>query len=150
MIKKFLAIIITAPLVFAMGGHDAPKKMDNKKIIKKTSPFLIVGKMPHLMKPIKANWNNKELNLTKEQKEKLEIIRKNTVSTVKKLAKKIKMLEKKIVRNSLQGEPPKKLKEKVDRLAELKAKATMAHIRCIYKTKQILTSKQLDFIYKNR
>ncbi len=52
------------------------------------------------------------------------------------------MLENEIATATMQGVEPEKLKE----LAEFKAKATMAHIKCIYNTKKVLTKKQLDYL----
>ncbi len=151
MFKKTLMIVAATSLVFGMSTTDAVKQNDIKMIKKakkkmKSSPFLIVGKMPHLTRLIKTHWNDPNLALSSEQKPKLLKIRKETISTVMKLAKKIKSLESEIATATMQGEEPKNIKPKVEELAKLKAKATMAHIKCIYDTKKVLSKKQLDYL----
>ncbi len=124
-----------------------PKDFEHgKKGMTKSSPFLITGKMPHLTKMVKKNWNNPSLGLTEVQKEKLIQVRKTTMISVTKLKKKILPLEKEIAKKTLAGEIPKVLKVKVDKLATLKAKATMAHITCVHDTKNILDDKQLALL----
>ncbi|WP_187646941.1 hypothetical protein [Nitrosophilus labii] len=150
MFKKALMIVAATSLVFGMSGTDAVKP-NNTKMMKrvkqmKSSPFLIVGKMPHLTRLIKIHWDDPNLALSNEQKSKLLKIRKETIATVMKLTKKIGVLENEIAKSTMQGEEPKNIKPKVEELAKLKAKATMAHIRCIYDTKKVLTKKQLDYL----
>lgn len=117
-----------------------------KKNKGKNSPFLITGKMPHLTKMVKKNWDNPSLGLTKTQKEKLVQVRKATMISVTKLKKEILPLEKEIAKATMAGETPKVLKVKVDKLATLKASATMAHITCVHDTKNILDDKQLALL----
>ncbi len=112
----------------------------------KNSPFLITGKMPHLTKMVKKNWDNPTLALTEAQKEKLIQVRKATMISVTKLKKEILPLEKEIAKATMSGEIPTNLKVKVDKLATLKAVATMTHIKCIHNTKNILDDKQLTFL----
>ncbi|HIP46115.1 MAG TPA: c-type cytochrome [Campylobacterales bacterium] len=117
-----------------------------KKGKEKSSPFLITGKMPHLTKMVKKNWDNPSLGLTQIQKEKLVQVRKSTMISVTKLKKEILPLEKEIAKATMAGETPKVLKVKVDKLATLKAAATMTHITCVHDTKNILDDKQLSFL----
>ena len=110
------------------------------------SPFLIIGKMPHLTKLVKKHWDDPKLALREDQKPKLLKIRKETIKTVMSLAKEIRALEKEIAAAAMKGEMPENLKPKVDKLAKLKAEATMAHIRCIYNTKNVLDEAQLNYL----
>ncbi len=118
----------------------------NKKGKAKNSPFLITGKMPHLTKMVKKNWDNPTLALTQAQKEKLIQVRKATMISVTKLKKEILPLEKEIAKATMSGETPANLKAKVDKLSSLKAAATMTHIQCIHDTKNILNDEQLTFL----
>ncbi len=114
---------------------------------KKASPFLITTRgMPHLTKMVKQNWNNREFNLTQEQKEKLLVVRKSTMSAVMELKPQVLKLEKKIKKATMKGETPQNIYPMVEKLSKLKADATKVHIDCIYNTKNILTDAQLKFL----
>jgi len=108
----------------------------------KRSPFLIVGLLPHTTMKIKKNWNNENLALSKEQKEKLVKVRQETLNALKSIKGKVFSLEKKVVKKVRAGEQPKNMLKLIDNIARLKAKATKVHLRCLYKTRQILTKKQ--------
>ncbi len=120
------------------------------KVIKKKqdSPFLILGKMPHLTKMVKKNWDSPILGLSDEQKEKLVGVRKATMINVTKLKKEIFPLEKEVAKATMAGDKPESLKAKVEKISKLKAEATMVHIKCIYDTKKILDAKQLEYLLK--
>ncbi len=123
------------------------KKNTNTKNNTKASPFLITTRgMPHLTKMVKQNWDNKELRLTQEQKEKLLIVRKATMGAVMDLKPKVLKLEKKIKMLTMQGETPQNLYPMVEKLSKLKADATKVHIDCIHNTKKILTSAQIKIL----
>ena len=111
-----------------------------------SKPFLIQGKLPHLTMLVKMMWDDADVALSAEQKKKLLVVRKETLSQAKALNQKIVPLENEIVEKSLQGVNPKQLEEKVKLLAQLRAQATIVHLRCIYNTKNILTQDQLDII----
>ena len=113
---------------------------------KEGKPFLILGKMPHLSKLVKQNWDT--LGLSDEQKSKLLQIRKETMGAAKSLQSKIYKLEEEVTKATMSGAKPESLKEKVDEIAKLKAEATMAHIKCIYNTKEVLNPKQLEKLLK--
>jgi len=129
---------------FPPKGFEHGKK--GQKGMAKNTPFLITGKMPHLTKMVKKNWDNPSLGLTEAQKEKLIQVRKATMISITKLKKEILPLEKEIAKETMAGETPKVLKVKVDRLSTLKAEATMTHITCIHNTKNILDDKQLALL----
>ncbi len=150
--KKSIILLVTlVSLSFASDtitkkehqNHQHQMSAKHKKM-KKNPPFLIIGKMPHLTRLVKSNWD--KLDLTKEQQEKLIKLRKETISNIKSLTPKIRKLEKEVAKSALLGDEPKSLKDKVNEIAALKAKATMVHIKCIYETKKILTPKQLEKI----
>ncbi|HIP03282.1 MAG TPA: hypothetical protein EYH01_08955 [Campylobacterales bacterium] len=153
--KKTL-ILLCAATSFIL-ATDTPVVLDavkiNKsvtKVMKKKldSPFLILGKMPHLTKTVKENWDSPLLELTDAQKEKLLKVRKTTMTSITKLKKEIFPLEKEVAKATMAGDKPDSLKAKVEKLSKLKAEATMVHIKCIYETKKILDAKQLAYLLK--
>jgi len=135
---KFIAIIGALTLLTSVGTTTL-----NAQSTQKSKPFLIQGKLPHLTMMIKTLWNDKDLALTPIQKEKLLKIRKRTITDVKSLSKQINNLETRIVKESNHGIKPKSLKPDVEKLAHLRAKATMIHLKCIYDTRSILSKDQL-------
>lgn len=112
------------------------------------APFLITGIMPHYTKDIKIHWDNVELALDEAQKEKLLVVRKDTMTGVMSLKKKIGPLEKKVASEIKVGETPEKLMPLVEKIANLKSNATKFHLACLYRTQNILTKKQLDILNK--
>jgi len=132
-----------------MGGGMMGKKQKMMKM-KLNSPFLVKHGLPHLTKDVMGNWGNPAFALTAEQKEKLTAVKKETMGTVKKLKPEIVTLRKEIVQASTSGAKAADLKGKVDKLASLEAEATMVHLSCIEKTKDILTKEQLLFLLANK
>ena len=113
---------------------------------KKSSPFLISSGLPHMTMLIKQNWDNPELGLTPEQKEKLLVVRKRTMSGIKAVKPKVMKLERKIKELTMRGDTTSKLNPMVDVLAGLKAELTKVQIQCIYDSKNILNKKQVQFL----
>ena len=118
------------------------------KANKKASPFLITKGMPHLTRLVKISWNDKTLNLTKEQKEKLLVVRNETMQSVKRISPKVKQLEQKVVFMTMNGEKLDRVYALAQKLSKLKLEATKVHIRCIHKTQKILTPLQLQYLLK--
>jgi len=112
----------------------------------KQKPFLIHGKLPHLTGTIMQLWDDEDLALTPDQKTKLKQIRLKTVNGLATLKGEVFPLENEIVKASINGTNPQDLEEDVEKLAELRAEATIIHLNCIYDTKNILTKKQLQLI----
>jgi len=110
----------------------------------KSSPFLIVGKIPHLTKLLMQQWDDPELNLSEQQKPKLMKIRTETLTNVRKLAPKISSLEKQVADGIFSGQSPAELRSIVLVIAELKAEETMIQLECIDATRKILDLQQLE------
>jgi len=132
---KYLTIL--SLLVLAIGSTSLAAKQ---------KPFLIHGKLPHLTGTIMQLWDDEDLALTPEQKTKLKQIRLKTVNGLATLKGEVFPLENEIVNASINGTNPEDLEEDVEKLAELRAEATIIHLNCIYDTKNILTKKQLQLI----
>ena len=110
----------------------------------KSSPFLIVGKIPHLTKLLMQQWDDPKLNLSEQQKPKLMKIRTETLTNVRKLAPKISSLEKQVADGIFSGQSPAELRSIVLVIAELKAEETMIQLECIDATRKILDLQQLE------
>ncbi len=111
-----------------------------------SKPFLITGKMPHYTKMVMQKWNDPELALTQTQKAALERVRKETMSAIAQIKPQLSKLEREIAEKILRGEKPQTLKAAVEKVAKLKTKATMAHLKCIHDTQKILTPTQLSYL----
>jgi len=137
--KKTLFSLLTATLLFT----GSATLLNANQADKAAKPFLIQGKLPHLTMMVKILWDDEDLALTKEQKTELIKIRKHTMGSAKKLKIQIIKLENEVVKASNQGAKPATLKSKVDKIAQLRAEATMIHLECIYNTRALLSKEQL-------
>ena len=112
------------------------------------SPFLInQAALPHMTKMLIHNWDKASLGLSDEQKEKLLVVRKETMSAVIKIKKEVKVLEAEIIEAMVDGEEPKSVYSKVNEVAKLKAEATRVHLNCISDTISILSDDQMEFLF---
>lgn len=149
--RKFVALLIALLAVaFSFSATSLLAQEDNpsteKGVSSESSPFLITGKMPHLTKLLMKQWDNPKLNLSTEQKDKLLMVRKETIAGVKTLTKKITPLEEQVAEGIFAQQTPEGLSSLVQNIAKLKTEATMVHLRCIYDTSGILDTQQLEFL----
>lgn len=114
------------------------------------SPFLIKHGLPHLTKMLMKSWDDDKLALTKEQKTTLLAVRKETMGGVMRLKPEVMKLKKEIIQASKSGTKAADLKDKVNKLAELEAEATMVHLKCLDNTKAVLTKEQYDYLMSKR
>lgn len=113
----------------------------------KGSPFLMnQDALPHVTKILLENWDKGSLGLTSEQKEKLLVVRKETMSGVKKIKKALQILEEAIIEMSVDGEDLAKIEPKVQEVAKLKAQATMIQLKCLKDSIEILNDEQMEMI----
>ncbi len=112
------------------------------------SPFLLNSRaLPHMTKVLVENWDKGTLALSAEQKEKLLVVRKETMTAVKNIKKKIKVLETEIIEIVVDAEDLKSADSKIDEVAKLKAEATRAHLKCISNTVEILNDEQMELLF---
>jgi len=123
------------------------KAMHKKK---KHSPFLIKHGLSHMTKMIKQSWDDPKLALTEEQKTKLLVVRKETMSGVMRLKPEVMALQKEIVEASKAGTKAAELKAKVEKLASLETEATMVHLSCLDNSKAILSAEQYTYLMGKR
>ena len=113
----------------------------------KSSPFLVNSEgLPHMTKLLVQNWDKAKLGLTPEQKEKLLVVRKETLSGVKKIKKQLKTLEAEIAEAMIDREDPQSVYKKLDEIAKLKLEASKIHLKCIAQTTTILSEEQVAFL----
>ncbi|WP_373004361.1 hypothetical protein [Sulfurimonas sp.] len=135
MTRKILTILTL--LVLALGSTS---------LLAKQKPFLIHGQLPHLTGVIMQLWDDEDLALTPKQKAELKQIRIRTIGGLGTIKGEVFPLEAEIVEASNNGATPESLEDDVEKLAALRAEATMIHIKCIYDTKKVLTKKQLQLL----
>lgn len=145
MFTKSLLLLAMTGLLIASPNYQSSKK-EAQHGQKPAPAFLIVGKMPHFAKIVQQQWDNPSLNLTEEQKTKLTALRKKTQSGVMGISSEVNPLQDEVAKKALEGAKPEELKHLVDKIAALKAEATMVHLTCIYETKSILTAEQYDYL----
>ena len=113
----------------------------------KTSPFLVNHEgLPHMTKLLVQNWDKAALGLSKEQKQKLMIVRKETLSAVKKIKEQLKPLEDEISEAMIDREDPKTMDKNLSEIAKLKLEASKVHLKCIAETTSILSEEQVAFL----
>ena len=151
MVKKIVAALLVVS-VFAFGANGAKNTAGmspkSKKARGMKSIFLIQRGLPHYSGIIKRMWDDKGLNLTKEQKEKLLVVRKETMKALFEIKPKVKELEKKIIALTKEDKKITEIYKDLNKLARLKEEASKAHLKCIEKTKEILTKEQFEYIHQ--
>jgi len=154
-----LSILLAAPQAVMLQGQGIQqiKKNQGAQTVRHTrmkkrmhSPFLIKHGLPHLTRTVMQNWDNPAFALTSEQKHQLMDVRKTTMGTLMKVKPAVIALRKEIIREATAGTKADELEKKVDKLASMEAEATMVQLRCIEKTKEILTKNQLFFLLSNK
>jgi hypothetical protein len=152
MMKKSILLIVIWGMIFSLPAPDlradAYKSTDANGQKKVNSPFLITDNLPHLTKLLMQQWDNPALLLSAAQKTKLLVIRKETIASVQKLTPEITHLERQVTEGIFDGKIPAELHSLVKAIAELKAEATMVHLRCVYDTSEILDQQQLEVLIK--
>lgn len=109
-----------------------------------TSPFLVNSEaLPHMTKLLVQNWDKKALGLTKEQKEKLLVVRKETISGVKGIKKQLQPLEDEVTEAMIDREDPQSVEKTLEKIAKLKLEASKIHLKCIAETTAILSEEQV-------
>lgn len=114
------------------------------------SAFLIQQGLPHLGKMIMPYMDDPAFGLSKEQKEKLNTLKASTMGVMRKIMPQVNALRKEIVDASMSGTRSEALKEKVAKLALLQGTATMTQLKCIEKTKDILSKDQLVYLLMHK
>jgi len=132
--------------------QDRKKCSSRKKMRQKMrhSPFLIKHGLPRMMRMVMKNWDDEKLALNDDQKGKLLLVKKITKDNVEKLQAQIKELKKDIIKTSSAGANASELKEKVEKLAALRAEATMLQLYCIDNVKALLNEEQKTFFKEKR
>ena len=113
----------------------------------KSSPFLINSEsLPHMTKLLLQNWDKSKLGLSDDQKKKLLVIRKNTISGVKKIKKQLKEYEFDIAEAMIDRESVLSVEKQIQEVAKLKTEATKLHLKCISDTTGVLSDEQVEYL----
>lgn len=143
----FLSIVFLLTTSYSDTKINSKVQIESKLNALKNSPFLMnQDALPHLTKLIIAKWDKEKLGLSDEQKKKLLVVRKDTISGVKAIKQTLKELEAEIIEIAVDSEELASIKPKVDEVAKLKAKATMLHLKCLKDSIEILTEDQVEFL----
>lgn len=111
------------------------------------SPFLLNREeLPHLTKLLLMNWDKAALGLTEEQKEKLLVVRHETLSAIKEIKEKVQVLEAEIIEEMVDGEPLEKMYPKLEEVAKLKVEATKVQLKCLKRSMEILNDAQIEYL----
>ncbi|MFC2057550.1 hypothetical protein ACFLR6_01290 [Campylobacterota bacterium] len=149
--EKDLATIVD----HMMGTFPSPEFVSMIKEIQKNdkmsallnSPFLLnKEELPHLTKLLIMNWDKAALGLTDEQKEKLLIVRHETLSAIKEIKEKVQALEAEIIEAMVDGEPLEETYPKLEAVAKLKVEATKVQLKCLKRSMKILNDAQIEFL----
>ncbi len=150
MMKKSIVLVAVFVMAFTLSVGNLMAQGGNSGAgmgkMKKTPPFLITGKLPHLTKLLMQQWDNPQLNLQDAQKSKLLVIREETISGVRRIGAELAPLEQQVAEGIFAGKTPDDLSSVVGKIAEMKTEATMLHLQCIFKTSAILDKQQLAFL----
>jgi len=117
---------------------------------RKDSPFLIKHGIPHMTNLLKMSWDDAKLALTPEQKEKLLVVRKETMGSVKALKTQVQALRNEIRKAAVTDAKATDLKAKVEKLAAFEVEATMVHLKCLDNSKAVLKPEQITYIMEFR
>lgn len=111
------------------------------------SPFLLNSEqLPHLTKLLLMNWDKAALGLTDAQKEKLLVVRHETLSAIQEIKEKVQALEAEIIEEMVDGEPIEKVYPKLEEVAKLKVEATKVQLKCLKRSMEILNDAQIEFL----
>jgi Spy/CpxP family protein refolding chaperone len=150
-----IALTLGSALAFAQHGtpaqHGAKAPQTQKLKPKKMKRIFLIQKgLPHYTGMLKKRWNDPKLALTPEQKKALEKVRKETIEALKAIAPEALQLQKRIVQAARKGADAKTLENDVQKLAALKARATMIQLNCMAKTRAILSPEQMAELTKKK
>jgi len=119
-----------------------------KKMKKYGSPLLV--NLPSPMRMLVKMENDPKLALTDEQKTKLASQRKVMMPKMTKLKEDIKVASKAIKEACKKNTPAQAQKANIEKLAILKAEATMTKLTCIEGVKSVLSKEQLAYMKELR
>ena len=103
-------------------------------LISKNLPFLVGLTLHHPM--------SSDLNLSKEQIEKIQMIKGKLMPSIITSAKEIKALEIELAQNMMKGKKASDMLTEVDKIGDLKIALTKEHLKCIESVLAVLTEDQ--------
>jgi hypothetical protein len=132
----------------AMAGEVGPYFRGKKEVFPKDY-FLVSKNLPFLVGAALFHPDGDKLNLTKEQLQKFQEMKKTIVPKSAKMAKEVKAMELELAKAIVvEKKSPESLYPLVDKIAKAKADMTKAHLKCIHDVEQLLSPKQFDTLIK--
>lgn len=111
------------------------------------SPFLLNREeLPHLTKLLLMHWDKAELGLSDAQKEKLLVVRHDTLGAIKKIKAEVKVLEDEIIEAAVDGESIEEMYPKLEAVSKLKVEATKVQLKCLKRSMEILNDAQIEYL----
>ena len=149
MMKKSFLFLTVLTIILSFTTTNLMAQSNTAAAVKKPQkPFLIMGKLPHLAVRLMNHLDDPALHLTEEQKGKLLAVRKEVIATVQKIGKEVFPLENQVAKGIFAGKTPADLSGLVQKIAGLRAEATMVQLRCIDSFSKILDQQQLEVLKK--
>jgi len=110
------------------------------------SYFLIHENLPFMVGLTLFHPMSKTLNLTEQQKSKLQEILKTTMPVVLKKAKEIKQLELALADDFINRATPEDMEKQVDAIGKLRIALSKKMVHCMDKVRKILTQQQFEIL----
>jgi len=148
MIKKSLLVLAALTIVLSLSTSPLLAQSSTPAAGKKPQKPFLITTLPHPAIALMSHLDDPALQLTAKQKDELLAIRKQVIATVQKIGKQVFPLEKQVAKGILSGKTPDELSGLVQKIAGLKAEATMVQLRCLYTFKNALDQQQFDILAK--
>jgi len=131
-----------------MAGEKSPYYRAKKEAFPKDY-FLINQNLPFLVGVSLFHPQSDQLKLSKEQLDKLVVMKNTTVPAAAKVAKQIKAMELELAKAMIEEhKDPKSQYELVEKIAKLRTDLTKAHLQCIHDIQSVLSPEQFQILIK--
>ncbi len=148
MLKKSLLVLAVLTIILSLSTTNLMAQSSKSPAGKKPQkPFLITN-LPHPAVRLMNHLDDPALHLTDKQESELLAIRKEVIATVMKIGKQVFPLEKQVAQKILSGTKPEELSGLVQKIAGLRAEATMVQLRCLYHFRNALDHDQFNVLTK--
>ena len=109
--------------------------------------FIITDNLPHVFLLVMTPREPAGMNLSKDQTQRLNVLKRYYVGIIMRTIKTIKVMEAEVTyRVYVNLESPDKVKELVDEIERRRRELTDLHIECIIETRKVFTEKQWAMI----
>jgi len=148
MMKKSFLFLAVLTIILSLSTTNLMAQSSAANAGKKPQKPFLITTLPHPAIALMSHLDDSALKLTAKQKDELLAVRKQVIATVQKIGKQVFPLEKQVAKGILSGKTPDELSGLVQKIAGLKAEATMVQLRCLYTFKNALDQQQFDILAK--